>query len=304
VAGFGLNSIDLITEVDDYPRRNSKQRVRRFARLPGGQAATAMVACARLGWRARYIGSFGDDENGTAGRASLEAEGVDVSAARTVAGVANQFAVIIVDGRTGDRTIMWDRPAPLTFLPDEVPLHAIASARVLLVDCHDTPAATRAAQHARAVDVRTVIDVEYVRPGIAELLRNIDVIIAAQDFPGALTGRAELGASLAAMAREYGAAVVCATLGVDGSLALVGGREIRSPAFKVEVVDTTGAGDVFRAGFIAGWLESGAEGQAADVLAYANAVAALKCRALGAREGIPRRHEVHALLAQSAAERT
>src|SRR5262249_28362087 len=84
VVGVGLNSIDLLRVVAEYPSSNSKQRLQRFARLPGGQAATAMIACARLGWRARYIGSFGDDEHGRLSRQSLDSEGVDTSAARTV----------------------------------------------------------------------------------------------------------------------------------------------------------------------------------------------------------------------------
>jgi sulfofructose kinase len=97
------------------------------------------------------------------------------------------------------------------------------------------------------------------------------------------------------MASEYGAAVVCVTLGNRGCLARVAGREIRTPAFSVPCVDTTGAGDAFRGGFAAGCLECRA-GDIEDVLAYANAVAALNCRALGARGGMPTKAEVEALL--------
>ena len=96
VAGFGLNSIDLVAVVAEYPVSNTKQRLQRFARLPGGQMATAMATCARLGWRARYIGTFGGDELGAVSRESLRAQGVDLSASRTVAGATNQFAVILV----------------------------------------------------------------------------------------------------------------------------------------------------------------------------------------------------------------
>src|SRR5881396_3421716 len=103
VAGFGLNSVDLVAVVAEYPRSNTKQRLQRFARLPGGQIATAMATCARLGLRARYVGTFGDDELGAFGRQSLVDAGVDVTAARTAAGATNQFAVILVDGRTGER---------------------------------------------------------------------------------------------------------------------------------------------------------------------------------------------------------
>jgi len=293
--GFGLNSIDFLTVVAEHPRPNSKQRIQRFARLPGGQAATAMVTCARLGWRARYIGRFGDDDNGRLGRQSLVEEGVDVSAAATADGATNGFAVILVDARSGDRTIMWDRHPGLAMTRADVPVDAVRSGRVLLVDCHETDAATCAAQTAREAGVPTVIDVERVRPGISELLEQIDVIIAAADFPGALTGKS-LGEALGVLARDFRAALVCATLGREGSLAFCQGREIRTPAFHVPVVDTTGAGDVFRGGFIAAWLLHEGTAEVEELLAYANAVAALKCRMLGARQGIPGPDEVSGVL--------
>src|SRR5215510_6453763 len=171
VTGFGLNSIDLVTVVAEYPASNTKQRLQRFARLPGGQIATATATCARLGWRARYIGSFGDDELGALSRQSLMSDGVDISAARTVAGATNQFAVILVDARSGERTVLWDRHPALTMEPSDVPKEAVTSGRLLIVDCHQTPASARAARYAREAGVPTIIDVEKVRPGIADLLQ-------------------------------------------------------------------------------------------------------------------------------------
>ena len=296
VAGFGLNSVDLLAVVDPHPRPNTKQRIQKLARLPGGQAATAMVTCARLGWRARYIGCFGDDDNARYGRESLEVEGVDMSACQDVTGASNGFAIILVDAQTGERTIMWDRHPGLAMRPTDVPRTAVVSARVLLVDCHETEAATQAARYAREAAMPTVIDVERVRAGIDDLLHQMDVIIAAQEFPLELTGHGDLGRALVVMAQEFRPVVVCVTLGAEGSLTVAQGKEIRTPGFRVPVVDTTGAGDVFRGGFVAGWLAAGRDAAVEQVLTYANAVAALKCRALGAREGTPRPHEVEQLL--------
>jgi sugar/nucleoside kinase (ribokinase family) len=295
VVGFGLNSIDLVSVVAEYPAANTKQRLQRFARLPGGQIATAMAACARLGWRARYIGSFGDDDLGELSRQSLTREGVDISAARTVPGATNQFAVILVDARSGERTVLWDRHPALTLDPADMPRAAVVSGRMLLVDCHETAAAAQAARYAREAGIPTMIDVEKVRPGIGDLLQNIDAIVAAEEFPGALTGHEGLGRALEAIAREFGASFVCATLGPEGSLAWCGGREIRTPAFPVDCVDTTGAGDAFRGAFAAGCLGM-IGGDIEDVLIYANAVSALNCRALGARGGLPRPAEVEQLM--------
>lgn len=300
VVGLGLNSIDLVAVVSEYPARNSKQRLQQFARSPGGQIATALVATSRLGWQSRYIGRFGDDELGVLSRESLTTEGVDVTAARTVAGAANQFAVILVDATTGDRTVLWDRHPALTMAPADVPAAAVTSGRLLLVDCHETAAATEAARLARGAGIPTIVDVEKVRPGIDDLLRNIDAIIAAQEFPAALTGHTEPGRALEALAAEFHAPLVCVTLGAEGSLARCQGREIRTAAFSVPCVDSTGAGDVFRGAFAAACLRW-PEGNVEDALIYANAVAALNCRGLGARGGIPWPDEVDRLLSDRAA---
>jgi sulfofructose kinase len=295
VVGFGLNSVDLLTVVAEHPRSNSKQRVQRFARLPGGQTATAVVVAARLGWKTRYVGSFGDDDLGVLSRESLLGDGVDIGASRTVAGATNQFAVILVDARSGARTVLWDRHPALTMEPADVPRDVVTSGRILLVDCHETSAARQAARCAHEAGSITVIDVEKVRPGIGELLQSVDAIIAAREFPTELTGYEEPGRALEAMAAEFRAPLVCVTLGEDGSLARCRGREIRTPAFQVDCVDTTGAGDAFRGGFAAGCLRD-PHADLADVLTFANAVAALNCRALGARAGIPTPDEVARLV--------
>lgn len=293
----GLNSIDLLAEVHGYPAANSKVRLEGFSQRPGGQCATAAVALSRLGLRTAYIGRVGDDAYGREGLASLRAEGVEVDRVVTVPGATSQFAVILVDHATGTRTVLWHRHAGLSMTPDDVPAEAVRSARVLHVDCHETACVTAAAEAARAAGTRTVIDVEKVRPGIDRLLAAIDVVIAAEGFPAEYTGARSLGDALARLQAETGAPVVCVTLGEEGSLARVQGREIRTPAFRVPVVDTTGAGDVFRAGFIAAWVHGGEATEVEDALRWANAVAAMKCRGLGARTTTPTLTELRTFLA-------
>ena len=287
--------MDLVAVVAEYPARNSKQRLEQFQRLPGGQMATAAAVCARLGWRVRYIGSFGDDELGAFGRESLTAGGVDVSAAWNVRGATSQFAVVIVDSTTGERTVLWNRHAGLAITPAQVDRSAVTSGRMLLVDCHETAAATLAARYAREAGIPTVVDVEKVREGISDFLSQIDAIIAAQQFPAALTGYGEPGRALAAIASEYRAPLVAVTLGEEGSLTLCGGREFHTPAFAVTCVDSTGAGDAFHGGFVAACLRDPA-GEVEEIMAYANAVAALNCRGYGARGGLPTPGEVEGLL--------
>jgi sulfofructose kinase len=295
LCGFGENSVDLVAVVAEHPAPNSKQRLQRFARLPGGQIATAIAACARLGWRTRYLGCFGDDPLGVVARDSLVAEGVDVSAARIAVGATNRFAVILVDARSGERTVLWDRHPALTMEPEDLIEAEVTSGRILIVDCHETAASTQAAKFARAAGVPTLLDVEKVRPGIGELLQNTDAIIAAHEFPSALTGHEDLGCAIQSIGRDTGAPLVCVTLGESGSLAWCNGREIRTPPFAVDCVDSTGAGDAFRGAFAAACLASPAW-DVEDALVYANAVAALNCRALGARGGLPTPAEVDHLM--------
>jgi sulfofructose kinase len=299
VVGLGQNSVDLVAVLPEFPASNSKHRIQRFARLPGGQVASAMVCCARLGHRARYIGRFGDDELGGIGVSSLLAEGVDLAAAGIVSGAHTRFAIILVDGRTGDRTVLWERDPRLAETPETVPSAVVMSARALLVDCDDVEASVAAARIARAHGVVTVIDVEASLPGLDDLLPLIDVIIASEGFPERYSGEAATGAALRALAARFDPAMVCVTLGPGGSLALVDDREVRTPAFPITCVDSTGAGDAFRGGFISALLRFG-WGDPEHLLRFANAVAALKCRKAGAREGLPRPAEVEALLAGTA----
>ncbi|MGD9902274.1 MAG: carbohydrate kinase family protein [Vicinamibacterales bacterium] len=296
VTAVGENSIDLVAVVDGHPAANSKVEMRDFARLPGGETATAAVALARVGRRVRYVGRVGDDEFGHLGLASLRDAGVEVGAVVVVPGATSRFAIILVDPAAGHRTVIWHLDPAVRLVPADVPDTALADARVVLLNSQDPPAMADIAERARRAGARTVLDVEQVRPEVERLLRATDVVIAADGFATAFTGVNAPGAALAALQDASGAAVVCVTLGEEGSLARAGGREIRTPAFPVEVVDPTGAGDAFRAGFIAGWLTLGETAPLEDVLRWANGMAALNCRALGARAGCPTTAEVLALL--------
>jgi sugar/nucleoside kinase (ribokinase family) len=227
-------------------------------------------------------------------RDSLSSEGVDLSAAKTIRNAANRSAIVLVDASSGDRTVLWHADPALQI--GDVSADIAASGRLLLVDAEDLAASTACAAAARRAGVPTLVDVDGIQSGLDSLLREIDALVVAESVPEALTGYAEPGRALEALAREYQAAVVCVTLGVQGSLACCGGREIRTPAFPVECVDTTGAGDVFRAGFASACLRW-PEGALEEILRYANAAAALSCRGHGARGALPTTHDIDRLLA-------
>lgn len=295
---LGENSIDLVAATETHPTPDSKVPLRMFAELPGGEAATAAVGLARLGCRTSYVGRFGDDRLGDAGRQSLAAEGVDISRCIRTPNVRSRFAVILVATSTGGRTVLWERDPRLALTPDDIPAGWPASGRVLLVGSDDVATMTRAAEVARAAGTRTVGDLDHVHPGTDGLIRTLDVVVMAETFPERFTGLKGMGRALDQIATLAPSALLCVTLGEAGCFARQGGEELHVPAFPIDARDTTGAGDLFRAGFIARWLAEPDRPDVGDLLRYANATAALNCRAVGARTGAPRRADVEALLLQ------
>jgi sulfofructose kinase len=295
VVGLGENSVDTVAVVARFPAPDSKQVLEVLSTMVGGQIATALVAVARLGFKARYLGGIGDDDLGRRVRGTLAAEGVR-SEARTRKGVRTRGAIVLVDRRTGARTILEDRDPRVALRPSEVEAATVASGRVLLIDARDPAISLKAARLARAAGVPVVLDVERAGRGIRQLLRAVDVIVTSADFPREATAERNVAKALASLAASSGAGVVIATRGSRGSVAWVGGRIFRTVGFRVKAVDTTGAGDAFRGGLIAGWLAARAPVEPASVLEYANAVAALNCCELGAQAGLPSKAQVAALV--------
>ena len=120
VVGMGLNSVDFLTVVPEFPTLNAKMKILRFSKQGGGQIATALVALSRWGIKTKYIGKVGNDELGSFSLNSIRQEGVDVSSVTIEPEATNQFAVIIVDGVSGERTILWDRDEKLMYREGEL----------------------------------------------------------------------------------------------------------------------------------------------------------------------------------------
>jgi sulfofructose kinase len=296
VVGMGLNAADHICVVPRFPKYEEKLRMLAFKKAPGGQVASALTACALWGLKTKYIGKVGDDDLGAFSLASLVEVGIDTSDVKVVGGVANQFAFILVDASTGERTIIWRRDALLEIAPEEIPLGAVRSCRFLLLDGHDSVAAAVAAGEAARAGVAVVVDAETVKSGTADLVRASRFVVSSREFPERFTGRRDLEAALAAI-RVMGPECVVATLGREGAVALDGRGLVRSRGFRVEAVDSTGAGDVFHGAFIYGL----AQGWALErILDFANAAAALNCTELGARGGIKPVGEILDLIARGA----
>ena len=151
VVGVGLNATDTLLIVPHFPAYAGKVPFVEEMLSPGGQVASAMVACAKLGLRTKYIGAVGDDERGRIQMESLQGTGINLDHVMIRKGCANQSAYIIIDRSTGERTVLWRRDECLKVRPDEITEEMIAGSRMLHIDGHDTPAVARAADIARHV---------------------------------------------------------------------------------------------------------------------------------------------------------
>lgn len=298
VLGVGLNATDTLLLVKEFPPYAGKVPFDSEMLSPGGQVATAIVTCARLGLRAKYIGTIGDDLRGQIQRESLEGTGVDTSSVIVREGCPNQTAYIVIDQRTGERTILWQRAECLRLSPSEIRSEDIAGAKLLHIDGYDIDAAAYAASLARHHGIPVSIDVDTVYPGFEAVLPHIDYLVAGSGWPAKWTGESDPFIALAGLQREYGMRVAAMTLGDEGSLALYENRWFYSAAFDVHCADTTGAGDVFHGAFCYAML-SGMGMQ--EALHFSNAAAALNCTAIGARGHVPDRDEVKALLSAASA---
>jgi sulfofructose kinase len=294
VLGIGLNATDTLLLVSEFPPYAGKVPFERELLSPGGQVATAVVTCARLGLRSKYIGTIGNDLRGQIQRESLEGTGVDTSGLIVRAGCPNQTAYIIIDERTGERTVLWQRSDCLRLLPSEIRVEDMSDAHLLHIDGYDIDAAAHAASLARQNNIPVSLDVDTAYPGFDDVLRHVDYLVAGSNWPAKWTGELDSFRALTQLQRAYKMRIAAMTLGDHGSLALCEGRWYYSAAFEVHCADTTGAGDVFHGAFCYAMLA----GMKLDaVLEFSNAAAAINCTAIGARGHVPMLAEIESLIA-------
>lgn len=301
VVGLGLNAMDYITIVPEFPAPESKVAISEVRLEPGGQVATALVTCRRLGLDVRYIGSVGSDDLGRAQLASLEAEGIPTDHVRVVSGATTQMAIAIIQEGVGERTILWHRDPRLIYPAGELRAEVITDARLLHLDGRDSEAALRAARIARSAGIPVMVDIDKRYDETTErLLETVDYLIAAEEFALGFTASGNARDAVLGLAKRFPRARVGVTLGARGAIFVGKGGLVESPAFDVPVRDTTGAGDVFHGAFIFGVLEGW---NLETTTRFAHAAAAMKCREPGARTGIPRLGEIQRFL-ETAARRS
>ena len=286
--------MDWVARVETLPRKDSIVLARSCDKFPGGSAANVAVGVARLGHRVGFVGKLGDDENGQLLLRAFEDEGVDTQSLIVERGRATATCFIAVDER-GERMIVALPGVALIERAEELNLEYLRGARAVYIGPPHTEAvaaAVAAAAHENRATVFYAPGGVHWPGGLAPLgpvLERTDVLVVSRTESLALTGCASPDEA-AQMLRETGPPVVVQTLGPEGALVASGAHLALVPAFEVpNVRDTTGAGDAFAAGLIAGFLE-GLDWEAATRMGCA--VAALKIRHVGARSGLPSREEV------------
>ena len=283
VVGVGLNATDTLILVSRVPRYGGKAPFHSEMTSTGGQVASAVVTCQKLGLRSKYIGSVGDDERGRIQLKSLRESGVDIEHVQIRENCPNQSAYIIIDQATGERTVFWSRDDCLRIDPEQISPEQITCARMLHIDGHDTAAVEHAARIASKAGIPVSVDVDTIYPGFDRVMPYADYLVASTEFPANWTREPDPFRALTMLRVEYGMKVAAMTLGADGALALAADGFHYSPAFVVNCVDTTGAGDVFHGALCCAVLEQYPLDRA---LEFSNAMAALNCKAMGARGGI------------------
>ena len=292
LVGVGLNATDTLIPLVAYPARGSKVEYSNASVMPGGQAATTVIACQSWGLNTRYVGKLGEDDAARLHREAFARAGVEAMLT-SVPGAASPQSLILVD-EGGERTVLCRRDERLLLQPEDLRREWIVNARALHLDGYETAAATLAAQWAREAGVPVIADLDELYTGVEELIENVDYLIVSRDFPCRMMADPDLESALRRMQLRFGCTLTAATLGEGGVLAWDGRQFHHRPAYRVPVVDTTGAGDIFHAGFIFGLLQGW---DLARQLDFACAAAAMNCMAAGARGGIQSVEAIENLMA-------
>src|SRR5258708_811781 len=280
--GIGENATDIVLRLKDFPARDGKtDTVSREIRL-GGQVATAVFAAAGWGLRTRYVGATGSDHNSDLHYHDLRKQGVESHLVR-VRGAESRLSYILVEQRSGSRAVLCHRDARVKLEKRHLKKDWLKRTRLLHVDGENPEASRLAATWAREAGVPVMCDLDVFREELRFVMPQVDYPVLSLGILQALGGSNDPLVALPAIRTKYSSKLVCTTMGEQGALAWDGQRFWYAPAYRVPVVDTTGAGDLFHAGFAYGLLRGW---DVQHILEFGCASAGLNCAAHGARGGI------------------
>jgi len=290
VVGLGQACVDYLGTTPVYPGEDGKIELEALRAACGGPASTALVTLSRLGISTSFLGSISDDPFGMEILKNLEKENVDASRLKVTPGHTSQFAFIAITGDSGNRTIFWHRGSVPHLRPEDVNIASFPGARILHLDSLMVEAGMEAARQARALGMTVVMDAGTMRKGAKGLIGLVDMLIASETFASPLVGSDAPPETALRALRKLGPKQVVITLGPKGSMGLNDRGIMTQEAFRINAVDTTGAGDVYHGAYVYGLLQ---EWDMNQCMRFASATAALKCTETGAQTGIPNLETVH-----------
>lgn len=284
VVGVGQCALDFIGLTDRFLEPDSQSELDQFSIQGGGPVATALVVLARWGEQARFVGKVGADSRGDDILSTLRGEGVDVSAVVRDRGMISPCSFIFVEEKTRQRKTYFTQGDVSALAKHEVPASVLDEQDLLLVDGTMPALQAELMAQARARGLKTMLDADRRLVDFEQLVANADIVVGSDPFISLMTGEGTLERMAYAML-ERGPSRVVITLGKEGSVAMDAkdGRLLRSSAYPVDVLDRTGAGDVFHGALVYATLK----GWSLDyALRFCNAVAGLSCTSLGGRSRI------------------
>ncbi len=293
LVGIGSTVYDTLMVVDRYPVEDTKQQGLETKVQGGGPCATALVAARKLGVRAAYMGTVGDDPFGAFMMEDFARWDVDTSAVRHVSGGVSFHSVVLLNQATASRTCVWNRGTVEPPRPEELDMDMLAHARVLHLDGHMLDAALFAARACRETGVMVSYDAGGLYPGVEALLPLADYLIPSEEFALKATGESVPERAAEKLFAAYHPRALVVTQGVRGGILLDGEGMRRYESYPVKAVDTNGCGDTFHGAFAAGKIYGFSN---EDACRYASAAAAIKCTRLGARQAMATDPECRAFL--------
>lgn len=290
--GLGVNPIDYLCVVNPYPHLDDKVDVVKSSVQGGGPVPTAMVTLAKLGARVCYIGKVGDDPEGELVKSQLQKEGVDTQYLVRDKKTKTARAFIWVDKKSGKRTVVLDQDKENRLQKYDLKFLNSISTRFLHVDARDPEINIFVARWAKKQNAQICLDVGSLRKGVEKVFPYVDYLIVSRRFACGFIKKPDPFIACGELMKK-GFKTVVVTVGEAGCFCGSGNKIFHSPGFRVKVVDTTGSGDVFHGAFIYGLLK---KWSLKRVARFANACAAMKCRQLGGRAGIPTLREAESFL--------
>jgi len=286
VVGVGVPCVDLLVNIDYIPSSNESLLMKKISWQGGGKVPTAIVAMSRLGYKVGIVAKVSDDALGQFIVDDFKRHKVDTRNIVVEKDCSSNFSLVLSDRETEGRNIIYKPGNISDIVPEELDLEYILNSKIVHLS-GSTALDLEIAKAACKKGVKVAFDADSYKDIIIEMIPYIDYFIASENFINDYSDRStDLTVKDIA---QLGPEIVIVTLGGEGCLSYHKNEIRYHEAFSVEVVDTTGAGDVFHGAFLSALLEGMS---VKDSCKFANAVSSMKCTKIGGRAGLPNRQEV------------